>query len=196
MAFSKPTLQIGINGRFFPEQWRPATEEIAFLSTNGFQAIQFLGSATGLSTAILGAPLPVVAQALRDTGMTAVMEVNVHIDRHVRTRDNLSPFDALYANLDAIRALPCTRVYWHLVPVESLTLVEQEALEHSLQSQLATAVALADENGFCFGLEHNTPAFTLFNSAARCRVALDAVPGLSFVRLLSALNGYTGSPWR
>lgn len=78
MTYNGLTIQVGINGRFFPEQWRPATEEITFLLNNGFRAIQFLGSAEGFSVDKLGAPFPVVAQALQEAGVTAVMEVNVH----------------------------------------------------------------------------------------------------------------------
>ena len=58
-------IQIGMNGRFFPENWRPARDEIVFASLSGFRCLQFPGPLEGLGLERLGDSLETVAMALR-----------------------------------------------------------------------------------------------------------------------------------
>ena len=44
-------LLIGMNGRFFESNWRPALNELSFAASAGFKAIQFPGKEEGLSEA-------------------------------------------------------------------------------------------------------------------------------------------------
>jgi len=48
-------IQTGFNGRFFPNNWRPAGDEIAFARSAGFSCIQFPGPEAGLDAERLGA---------------------------------------------------------------------------------------------------------------------------------------------
>ncbi|MDQ6833949.1 MAG: hypothetical protein M3008_11170 [Chloroflexota bacterium] len=43
-------LRIGMNARQFPENWRPASVEIAFARDTGFVALEFQGQEPGLTT--------------------------------------------------------------------------------------------------------------------------------------------------
>jgi hypothetical protein len=47
-------LQIGLNARLFPTNWRPVLNEIHFGAANGFAALQFPGKEEGLSAQHLG----------------------------------------------------------------------------------------------------------------------------------------------
>lgn len=82
------TLQIGINGRFFPTNWRPALDEIAFIQANNLRALQFHGNEAGLAAKQLGSELAVVSAALRDANIAAVMEIIVRVDARGRTTRN------------------------------------------------------------------------------------------------------------
>ena len=72
-------ISIGMNGRFFPNNWRPATTEIQFAQKAGFTAMQFIGPANGLGEARLGADFETVAACLHEAGITAVMEIPITI---------------------------------------------------------------------------------------------------------------------
>lgn len=175
------SIQIGFNGRFFPANWRPAREEIAFGRMHGFSALQFMGKEEGLSEQHLGDELAVLRDLLCAAGLTAVMEIVVRIDAHGRTGSGRTPLDVLRANLPAIQTLPCRCVHWHLAllhPADESTI---HALETSLKSQFVAAVDLASKHGFRFGFEHNEPALRLFAQPEVCAAMLDAAPGLGFV---------------
>ncbi len=175
-------IAIGMNGRFFPNNWRPATDEIAFAREAGFDCMQFIGPAEGLGAVRLGADLETVATCLREANVTAVMEIPINVYSDGHTTDGRFPLDILQANLPAIQTLNCQCVHYHLV-LRDENLIKDMArqFETNIVSELATAVATGQENDFRFGVEHNEGDFFPFNSPESCATVLTAVPGLSFV---------------
>jgi sugar phosphate isomerase/epimerase len=178
---SKHLIQIGINGRFFPSNWRPARDEIAFAQKHNFYAIQFPGKEEGLAAEHLGDELAQIRDLLAEASIDAVMEIVVRIDARGRTKSGKTPLEVLQANLPAITTLPCHRVHWHLALSEWPGEPAVRRLEEALAPQFAAAVDLAQEQGFTFGLEHNEPALVLFGNPVSCRAILEATPGLAFV---------------
>ena len=174
-------LRIGINGRFFPNNWRPALQEIAFARTNGFLALEFLGPEEGLGEAHLGAPPLVVGEALRESGVTPTLEMVVRVDGSGRTALGATPLEVLQANLPAINALRVPYVHWHLAPRIPMSDPEIHVLEGVLVPHLAQAVDLAHAHGFRFSLEPNEPDLQLFSTPGACAAALEAVPNLGLV---------------
>ena len=174
-------IQIGINARLFPKNWRPIREEIAFSKENGFQAIQVRGTADGLNKSVLGADLEEVGSLLKKADLTAVMEINLSINDNGLTEENKTPLEVLQANLPAITTLPCPLVHWHLFPQDRTQGRDISRLEEMLIPQFAAAVALARKFGFHFGFEHNDPDYLLFSKPESCLTALRQVPGLGFV---------------
>lgn len=174
-------LQLGMNGRFFPGNWRPARQEIAFAEAAGFQSLQFAVRDEGLGEAKLGEPFAVVAALLAAARLTPVMEILVRLDAGGRAPDGSTPLAILQANLPAIMALPCKTVHWHLAMREAMSRTAVADLEQALYPQLAAGVALAQQHGFRLGLEHNEPDLLLFGTPAQCAAALETTPGLHFV---------------
>ena len=174
-------LLIGLNGRFFASNWRPALDEIAFAQAHGFGAIQFRGKEAGLGAEHLGAELGVVAQALRQAGLTPVMEIVVPVNEQGVSATGHTPLATLRANLPAIETLGCCCVHWHPVPTRDTSPAAIPAIEQALLEPLAAGAELGVRHGFRFGLEHNAPDLRLFGSPAACAAALDAVPALGFV---------------
>jgi L-ribulose-5-phosphate 3-epimerase len=174
-------IHIGMNGRFFPGNWRAARDEIVFAKMAGFDCIQFPGMLKGLDTNRLGDPLEVVGMALRRAGLTAVLEMVVPLYANGCTTEGDTPLTVLEANLQAIKSLQCTHVHWHFVLKENLADEQLRALEQQLASQLAEAVALARVHHFCFGLEHNSADVPLFHRPESCADVLTAVPDLGLV---------------
>lgn len=129
----------------------------------------------------LGDDLETIAKALNDGGLTAVMEIVVHIYDNGLTETGKTPLDVLKANLPAITTLPCPCVHWHLVSVGTLADEPIHQLEKSLRPQFVEAVEIAQKNGFRFGFEHNEPELMLFARPESCAELLDSVPGLHFV---------------
>lgn len=176
-----PWVQLGMNGRFFPSNWRPARQEIAFAHAAGFQTMQFAVRDEALGEAKLGDSFAAVATSLREAQLTPVMEILVRLDAAGRAPDGSTPLDILQANLPAISALPCKTVHWHLAIREPMSVRAVAELEVALYPQLAAGVALAHQHGFRLGLEHNEPDLLLFGTPAKCAAALAATPGLHFV---------------
>jgi len=116
-----PSIKVGFNARLFPNDWRPAREEIAFAHAHGFSTLQFRGPVTGLDAARLGDPFAAVATALRAARLITVMEIVVPVNRTGRTASGTTPLDALRANLPAITALPCAHVHIHAIPDEPMS---------------------------------------------------------------------------
>lgn len=174
-------LMIGLNGRFFASNWRPALDEIAFAQAHGFEAIQFRGKEEGLGAEHLGAELDVVAAALRQARLVAVMEIVVPVNEQGVSSTGHTPLDTLRTNLPAIETLGCRYVHWHPVPTRDTSPAAIPAIEQALLEPLAAAIDLGKQSGFRFGLEHNSPDLRLFASPEACAAALDAVPALSFV---------------
>ncbi len=174
-------IHIGLNGRFFPNNWRPATQEIAFAADNDFAAIQFRGPEEGLGAEQLGATLDAVAAGLHKRAITPVMEIMLWLNANGFSRDGNTPLDALRANLPAIDTLGCACVHWHLgLRDEPTNDALAQPLEDALVPQFAEAVDLATAHGFRFGFEHNEAYINLFRTPERCARLLDAVPGLCF----------------
>jgi L-ribulose-5-phosphate 3-epimerase len=170
-----------MNGRFFPNNWRSAIEEIQFCKKIGFQSLQFQGKESGLNEADLGASFQDVARHLEESAVMPVMEILLRLDEKGLTAQGFRPIAVLQANLEAIATLKCQAVHWHLVmpPETDSALVER--LEIGLYPQLEEAVRLAKTVGFRFGIEHNEPEQKMFNQPEACTKALEAIEGLGFV---------------
>lgn len=181
MRMSSPAVQIGFAGRFFPDTWRPAPEEIAFAARAGFAALQFQGAPGGLTGEALGAELAIIGEQLHAQGLVAVMELLLRVDARGRLADGRRPRDALAANLPAITALGCRCVHLHAVLADPADSARLDAVEEALLPELAVCVAFGATNGFRFGVEHNAPASGPFATPTTARAALDAVPGLCLV---------------
>lgn len=174
-------IHIGLNGRFFPNNWRPALQEIAFAAENNFAAMQLRGTEAGLGADELGATIDEVGAGLRERGITPVMEIMLWLNAEGKTREGNTPLDVLRANLSAIDALGCTCVHWHLGLRDDPT---NDALAHPLEDalvpQFTQAVEIAQSHGVRFGFEHNNAEINLYRTPDRCARLLDAVPGLNF----------------
>ena len=175
-------IHIGMNGRFFPNNWRPALAEIDFAAENGFEAIQFPGLEEGLSERHLGAAPQRVGDRLRAAGIVPVMEIVVRIDRpDGRTASGMTPLEVLRANLPALAALGCACAHWHLVLRYPGAAADAAAFEDSLRDQLHAAVEQAGALGIRFGIEQNEPEWPPYRAPVACARALEAIPNLGFV---------------
>lgn len=175
------SLLIGLNGRFFEQNWRPALAEIEFAAANGFASIQFQGKPAGLQATALGADFASIRQQLQAKRVMAVMEIAIKIEADGRSAAGQTPLDVLEANLPAINGLGCEYVHWHLYNLPALEPAQVAELEIALQAQFAAGVALGQQHGFRFGFEHNDPILRLFTTPQACSQLLEAVPGLGFV---------------
>jgi sugar phosphate isomerase/epimerase len=174
-------ITIGMNGRFFANNWRPAAQEIAFAKAAGFQAMQFAVRDEGLSPQKLGDSFAATAAQLADANLTPVMEIVVAVDATGHNPQGVTPLAILEANLPAIQALGIYAAHWHLVPLAGLTVDAIRRVEELVRPDLAAGVALANAHGFRLGIEHNEPDFHLFGTPQVCAAALDVTPGLHFV---------------
>src|SRR4051794_24219899 len=113
-------LQIGLNARLFPNNWRPVLNEITFAAAYGFAALQFPGKEDGLANSHLGAEIPLVRDALQQTGIVAVMEIMIRVDAMGSTASGRTPIEILTANLPAITGLNCRCVHIHFTPLQSV----------------------------------------------------------------------------
>lgn len=181
MTLPHSEIQLGFSGRFYPNNWRPAPEEIAFAAKVGFAALQFQGRPDGLSADGLGTEPETVGALLWQHGIVAVMELLLRVDARARLADGHRPQEALAANLPAITALGCRCVHLHAVLADPADAAQLDAVEAALLPELAAGVALGSTHGFRFGVEHNAPASGPFATSERARAALDAVPGLAMV---------------
>ena len=178
---SNSPIKLGINARLFPNNWRPALQEIEFAHSVGFEAIQFPGPENGLEEAALGNSFRDVAAALTDTDIAPVMEIIVRLESDSRTTSGRTPLEILQANLPAITRLSCQYVHWHLVPKSPNSIDDYSGFEATFVPEFLQAVELASHAGFVFGIEHNDPDFSLFSDPLQCQRLLEIVTGLSFV---------------
>lgn len=174
-------IQIGINARLFPGNWRPVREEIQLCANNGFKSIQLPGKEEGLNASHLGDEIPVVKQALAEADVTAVMEILIRVDERGYTEAGHTPLEVLVANLPAIVGLQCRCVHIHFVPQAHLTPDQIATLEIGVFSSLETAAGIGKEWGFRFGIEHNERVVGLFSTPAACARILNTLPQLAFV---------------
>jgi L-ribulose-5-phosphate 3-epimerase len=178
---STNNLQIGLNARLFPTNWRPVLDEIHFGAANGFAALQFPGKEEGLSAQHLGDEIKVVRQALDQAGILAVMEILIRVDERGYSEGGHTPLEILVANLPAIAGLKCRCVHFHFVPAESVSPQQLPMLETILLSSLDISTGIAKEWNFRFGLEHNERSIGLFASPQAFAKCFAAVPRLGFV---------------
>lgn len=174
-------IHVGMNGRFFPGNWRPASEEIAFAAGAGFKSIQFPGEEDGLSVERMGHPLVEVGAMMRDAGLEPVMEIVMRMDENGRTQNGCTPVEVLQNNLHAIQALGCTCVHWHPMLLNYDDGGVTRRLERSFLEYCETAVAIAKDEGFAFGVEHNAWGIPFFSNPKWITVLVTAVPGLNYV---------------
>lgn len=164
-----------MNGRFFPNNWRPALDEIDFADRAGFAALQFPGKPEGLGERHLGAPLETVGEALTSTELAATMEILIRVSPEGKTAEGLTPYEVFEANQPAIAALRCTHVHWHLAPIDAPQEDAMSALERQIVPQFRRATGLAQEHGYAFGFEHNEPDLLLFGTPEGCARLLGEV---------------------
>ena len=175
------TLQIGLNARLFPTNWRPVLREIEFAAIHGFAAMQFPGKEEGLAVEHLGDEINVVRRALDQAGIVAVMEIMIGVDARGYSAAGHTPLEILLANLPAIAGLDCRCVHIHFAALPSVAAAQVAELETLLMASLDTATGIGKDWGFRFGIEHNERALSLFASPQSCAKTLAAVPQLAFV---------------
>jgi L-ribulose-5-phosphate 3-epimerase len=174
-------IKVGLNARLFPNNWRPALQEIEFARAAGFRALQFPGKENGLDEESLSSSFPEVVAALNKADIDSVMEIIVRLGIDGRTAFGHTPLEILKANLDAILQLGCTYVHWHLVLQDPNAIRDISLFELGLVPQFHQAVELAQGHGFTFGFEHNEPDLLLFGEPQSCRTMVEAVDDLAFV---------------
>ncbi len=174
--------KMGYVGRFFPETWRPVSQEVAFAAAHGFDAIQFMNH-PGLPsiTKAVRIPLEEVRDELAAHNITATLEVNCRMRETGANLNGRTPLQQLEALLPFIVTLPCRHVHFHLFSAYELEETVARGIEEAMVEQFATAVYWGQEEGFDMAFEHNTPRNPLFRSPARCAALLEAVPGLGLV---------------
>ncbi len=174
-------IRVGMNGRFFPGNWRPAKEEIQFAQKSGFAGIQFPGEEEGLSPERLGHPLAEVGVMMRDAELEPVMEIIVRMDENGRTANGYTAVEVLQNNLPAIRALGCSCVHWHpmLLAYDDGGVMRQ--IERDFLDYCAEGVSIAQNEGFLFGIEHNAANIPFFSNPKWITVLITAVSNLHFV---------------
>jgi sugar phosphate isomerase/epimerase len=174
-------LQIGLNARLFPVNWRPVVNEIRFGAANGFNAIQFPGKEEGLSAEHLGDDIATVRHSLDQAGMVAVMEIVAGVDERGYTAAGHTPMEIILANLPAINGLRCRCVHFHFVPREHVPFAQLPEIERALIASLDVCTGLGKDWDFRFGLEHNEREIGLFASPQTCGRILNIVPQMALV---------------
>ncbi len=180
-ADTTSNLKIGMNGRFFQSNWRPAIEEIAFAHQSGFSSIQFQGYEGGLQPEDLAASFEEVKAALVQASLSPVMEIVVRVGEDAKTQAGKTPLEVLEANLPALSAMGFIRAHIHLAPAIMMDDATMRRIEEKVLPQFEKAVSYGQSEGFIFGFEHNEPRLRLFASPEHCLPALEAVPDLGFV---------------
>jgi sugar phosphate isomerase/epimerase len=159
-------------GRFFGRltggNWRPPAQELAFAAATGFDTVQIRSDRAGELEDELGVGAAELGALFDDVGLEPVLEMLVRHDEEPGTIPR-----ALRANLAAIDAIGFLRVHVHPVgPREAAPL---------LAADFAEALAVAEEAGLVFAVEHNAPGHRLLVEPDEVEALLEAVPGLGFV---------------
>jgi L-ribulose-5-phosphate 3-epimerase len=159
-------------GRFFGRHtggnWRPPADELRFASDAGFDTLQVQSRRAGELEDELGIEAAELGALYDELGVEPALEMLV---RHEGEPGTFAR--ALRANLPAIDAAGFLRVHIH--PVGG-----GEAAPH-LAADLAEALALAEEAGLIFGVEHNAPGHRLLVGPDEVEALLGQVPGLGLV---------------
>jgi sugar phosphate isomerase/epimerase len=159
-------------GRFFGRltggNWRPPAQELAFAAATGFDTVQIRSDRAGELEDELGSGAAELGALFDDVGLEPVLEMLVRHDEEPGTIPR-----ALRANLAAIDAIGFLRVHVHPVgPREAAPL---------LAAGFAEALAVAEDAGLVFAVEHNAPGHRLLVEPDEVEALLEAVPGLGFV---------------
>jgi sugar phosphate isomerase/epimerase len=159
-------------GRFFGRltggNWRPPAQELAFAAATGFDTVQIRSDRAGELEDELGSGAAELGALFDDVGLEPVLEMLVRHDEEPGTIPR-----ALRANLAAIDAIGFLRVHVHPVgPREAAPL---------LAADFAEALAVAEDAGLVFAVEHNAPGHRLLVEPDEVEALLEAVPGLGFV---------------
>jgi sugar phosphate isomerase/epimerase len=159
-------------GRFFGRltggNWRPPAQELAFAAATGFDTVQIRSDRAGELEDELGVGAAELGALFDDVGLEPVLEMLVRHDGEPGTIPR-----ALRANLAAIDAIGFLRVHVHPVgPREAAPL---------LAAGFAEALAVAEDAGLVFAVEHNAPGHRLLVEPDEVEALLEAVPGLGFV---------------
>ncbi len=141
-------IQVGMNARLFPSNWRPVREEIAFAQEHGFAYLQLPGPEQGLDAARLGDSIETVGELLRAGGVGTVMEMLILLGPDGRTAAGATPLDVLHANLPTIVGLGCERAHWHLARAGEYDAGAVQRIESMMSAQFAAALGLAKRHGF------------------------------------------------
>jgi hypothetical protein len=88
-------VRVGLNGRFFPSNWRPPADELRFAEAHGFDAIQ-----------VRVDPPATIDDVLRERPPAGGGEWVVEL--LLRASTGIAAADAVRANLDAIHARRCS----------------------------------------------------------------------------------------
>jgi sugar phosphate isomerase/epimerase len=159
-------------GRFFGRltggNWRPPAQELAFAASAGFDTVQIRSDRHGEIADELGIDPDELGALFDDHGLEPVLEMLVRHDGEPGTFAR-----ALEANLPAIEAIGFLRVHVH--PVGPREAAPQ------LAADFAEALAVADDVGLIFAVEHNAPGHRLLVDPDDIEALLEAVPGLGFV---------------
>jgi L-ribulose-5-phosphate 3-epimerase len=155
-------------GRFTGGNWRPPEQELAFAAAAGFDTVQIRSDRPGEIDDELGVDPEALGALFDDAGLEPVLEMLV---RHEGEPGAIAR--ALGANLPAIEAIGFLRVHVHPVgPSEAARLLAADFTE---------ALAIAEDAGLIFAVEHNAPGHRLLVEPDEVEALLDAVPGLGLV---------------
>jgi sugar phosphate isomerase/epimerase len=165
-------MDAGMLGRFFGRltggNWRPPAQELAFAAAAGFDTVQIRSDRPGELEDELGIDAAELGALYDELGVEPVLELLVRHEGEPATFAR-----ALAATLPAIEAAGILRVHIHPVgPAEAAPL---------LAPDLTEALALADEAGLVFAVEHNAPGHRLVVGPDEVERLLDDVPGLGLV---------------
>ena len=165
-------MDIGMLGRFFGRltggNWRPPPQELAFAASAGFDTVQIRSDRPGEIDDELGIDPDELGALFDDNGVEPVLEMLVWHEGEPGTFAR-----ALRANLAAIDAIGFLRVHIHPVgPSEAAP---------RLASDLAEALAVAEDAGLILGVEHNAPGHRLLVDPGDVEALLETVPGLGLV---------------
>jgi len=159
-------------GRFFNRHtggnWRPPSQELAFAAQAGFDTLQVQSRRPGEMEDELGIRAEELGALYDELGVEPALEMLVKHEGEPGTFAR-----ALRANLDFIEAAGFLRVHVHPVGPDEAAPV--------LAHDLAEALAVAEDAGLVFGVEHNAPGHRLLVGIDAVESMLAEVPGLGLI---------------
>lgn len=165
---------VGMVGRFFPVNWRPAAAEARFAAENGFACVQLrCDHPNGVEDA-LREPAARAGAAFAAAGIEVAIEVLVRAEL-----DAPDLVAVVETTLAPAAALAAERVHLHVVPASRD--VDVAELERRLVPELAEAAEVARRHGVRLGLEHNPRSQPLLSRPDVVARVLEEIPELGFV---------------